>query len=68
MRIFELNQNPISGTTGADLHGDLHDRDVHKDIGFGLHPPQEQLHEEPLEHHGLCCRCLRVRQFLITVG
>ena len=43
----------ISGRPGAHLHGDLHYRDVHQDPGPGIHPPQEQLHEKPLEHHGL---------------
>ena len=52
----------LSGATGAHLHGHLHDRNVHQNLGPGLHPAQEQLHEEPLEHHGLRRRCVRVRK------
>jgi len=57
----------FSGTTGANLHGHLHHRDVHQDPGVGLHPAQEQLHEKLVEHHGLCRRCVRVRQTLFLL-
>lgn len=38
---------------------------MHQDPGTGIHPPQKQLHEEPLEHHGLCgCRVWVRRTFI----
>ena len=52
-----------AGGPRAYLHGDLHHRDVHQDLGLGLHPTQEQLHAQPLEHHGFCRRRLRVSHY-----
>ena len=34
---------------------------MHQNIGSGFHSAQKQLHEKPVEHHGLCCRRFRVR-------
>jgi hypothetical protein len=50
----------FAGGPGAGLHDHLHNRDVHQDPGPRIHPAQEQLHEEPVEHHGLYRRCLWV--------
>ena len=50
----------IAGGVRARLHGRLHGGDVHEDPLDGVHPPQEQLHEEHVEHHGLLCRHIRV--------
>ena len=49
---FTYVLKPFSGGARAHFYGDLHHRDVHQDPGNGIHPAQEQLHEEPVEHHG----------------
>ena len=49
----ELN---VTGGDGDCVHGGVHHRDVDQDPGPGLHAPQGQLHEKPLELHGLL-RC-----------
>ena len=51
----------IAGGSGADFHGDFHDRNVHENIGIGIHHAQRKLHEKHVEHHGLHCRSFRVR-------
>lgn len=51
---------PITGRLGAHIHGHFYNRDVHQDFGAGIHTAQEQLHAQPLEHYGLCRRCLGV--------
>ena len=55
-----LSEFHVSGRAGDHLHGGVHHGDVHQDPGAGLHAAQGQLHEEPLELHGLLCRDLRV--------
>ena len=52
----------IAGGVRARLHGRLHGGDVHEDPLDGVHPPQEQLHAQHVEHHGLLRRHLRVRR------
>jgi hypothetical protein len=50
----------FAGGSGANIHGDLHNRNVHQNPGLGIHLAQEQLHEELVEHNGLRRGCLRV--------
>ena len=52
----------IAGGVRARLHGRLHGGDVHEDPLDGVHPPQEQLHAQHVEYHGLLRRHLRVRR------
>ena len=46
----------VTGRDGDCVHGGVHLRDVDQDLGSGLYAPQGQLHEEPVELHGLL-RC-----------
>ena len=46
---------------GALLPRDLHRGDVHQDRGHGVRPPSGLVFEKSLEHHGLYCRCVGVR-------
>ena len=46
---------PLAGRDGDCIHGGVHHGDVDQDPGPGLHATQGQLHEEPLELHGLLC-------------
>ena len=54
--ICETKQLDVTGGDGDCVHGGVHHRDVDQDPGPGLHAPQGQLHEKPLELHGLL-RC-----------
>ena len=48
-------QTPLAGRDGDCIHGGVHHGDVDQDPGPGLHAAQGQLHEKPLELHGLLC-------------
>ena len=54
--ICDCKQLDVTGGDGNCVHGGVHHRDVDQDPGPGLHAPQGQLHEKPLELHGLL-RC-----------
>ena len=56
----KLAHLPFTGGARALVHGHLHPGDGRKDPGRRLHPPQEQLPQESVEHHGLCRRCVGV--------
>ena len=39
--------------SGANFHGYFHHRNVHQNLGLGIHSAQKLLHEKPVEHNGL---------------
>ena len=50
----------IAGGARAGVHGHLHGGDDGEDPGRRVHLPQGQLPPQPLEHHGLHRRHIRV--------
>ena len=52
----KVNNFCVTGGDGDCVHGGVHHRDVDQDPGAGLHAAQGELHEKPLELHGLL-RC-----------
>ena len=64
---LHVTREGVAGGAGAVLHGHLHGGDGHQDRGHGLRPPPRLVPEEPLEHHGLYCRRVRVNRSRLLV-
>ena len=54
----------LAGRPGTHLYGYLYHRNVYQNPSLRIHSAQEQLHAEPMEHHGLRSRRFWVRLYV----